>query len=408
MQHHQRPGIARGAGESAVFEGARSAWPQQRPHLTGHQCRRFASATPWPCLLHAYPPGHLLLCPGRVDTIADDMPIIDFSKVDTYAFIDADSDEAKAFTTYLGYVRAIDDLITDRYGAGSYALLRLALDVDGRLTKLRAKPFQGDPTLLRSLLLNAWISEMHLHTVDDTDPGRVRISNHAAPVHSYYASSRMAMAWLAVLKGSAPTTHSTLLATVSKTIGGMIGLYPTPWGLRCSALEGTAVYRGFPAPPATCSNLAANVPSLDRIAQCLRTTRSRQLDELVGETKRQLKVVRAPNGTRKRRDERLNPTTVFDFLWRSRTRSNYGDPGMFYMGALGDPDVLGYHHAVRRVTAATMFIFEAMIAQRAQTVLEGASTHFISRDRSSIADRMLVPRLVALGLAAPAAHRGVA
>ena len=336
------------------------------------------------------------------------MPIIDFSTVDIYAFLDTDSDEAKAFFTYLGYVRAIDDFITESYGDGSYDLLRLALDAEGRLTRLRGKPFRGDPTVLRSLLLNAWISELHLHTVDDTDPGRVRISNHAAPVHSYYAASRMATAWLALLKGRPPTTHATLLATVSETIGGMPGLYPAPWGLRCTALEGGTAYLGFPAPPAACSNLASNVPPHDRIAQCLRTTRSRQLNDLVGETKRQLRVARAPNGTRRRRDERLNPTTVFDFLWRSRTRSNYGDPGMFYMGALGDWDVLSYHHAVRRVTAATMFIFEAMIAQRAQTVFEEASTHFISRDRSAIADRVLVPRLVALGLAAPGARRGVA
>jgi hypothetical protein len=132
------------------------------------------------------------------------------------------------------------------------------------------------------------------------------------------------------------------------------------------------------------------------------------LDDLVDETKRQLRVDRAPPGTRRGRDQHLTATTVFDFLWRSRTRANYGDPGMFFMGALGEWDVLGYHRAVRRITAATMFIFEAMIAQRARSVLEEASTHFISRDRSGIADSVLIPRLVALGLAAPADESGVA
>ena len=336
------------------------------------------------------------------------MPIIDFTKIDTYAFLDVDSDEAKAFTTYLGYVRAVDELISARFGEGNFDLIRLALDATGRLSKLRAKPFQGDPALVRSLLLNAWISEMHLHTVDDTDAGRVRISNHAAPVHSYYAASRMATAWLAVLKGSAPTTHATLLSTVSQTVGEMAALYPAPWGLRCDALEGTPSYIGFDAPPAACSNLSSTVPSTDRIAQCLRTTRGRQLDDLVAETKRQLKTKRAPNGTRKLRDGKLNPTTVFDFLWRSRTRSNYGDPGMFYMGALSEFDVLAYHHAVRRITAATMFIFEAMVAQRAQAVFDEASTHFISRDRSGISDRVLVPRLAALGLVARRTSAGAA
>lgn len=334
------------------------------------------------------------------------MPNVDFFKVDTYAFLDADSNEAKAFTTYLGYVCAIDNLTIELYGAPGFDLLRLSLDREDRLTRLREKPFRGDPTTLRSLLLNAWISELHLHTVDDTNAGRVRISNHAAPVHSYYATSRMATAWLSVLKGSAPLNHTTLLATVSETIGGMSALYPPPWGLRCNAVDGAAEYLGFPRPPGACSNLASTVSPLDRIAQSLRTTRNRQLDDLVVETKRQLRLKRAPKGTRRRRDETLRPTTVFDFLWRSRTRSNYGDPGMFYMGALGDSEVLGYHHAVRRLTAMTMFLFEAMIAQRAQAVLEEASTHFISRDRSGISDKVLIPRLAALGLAAASAVRG--
>ncbi len=41
-------------------------------------------------------------------------PLIEFRHVDVFAFLDADSDEAKAFTTYAGYVDAFSELIIER------------------------------------------------------------------------------------------------------------------------------------------------------------------------------------------------------------------------------------------------------------------------------------------------------
>jgi hypothetical protein len=59
-----------------------------------------------------------------------------------------------------------------------------------------------------------------------------------------------------------------------------------------------------------------------------------------------------------------------------------------------------YAAAVRAWNTATMFVFEALIAQRARHVLEETAVHFISRDRSTLADDLIVPRLRALGLLA--------
>jgi DNA-binding transcriptional regulator YbjK len=105
-----------------------------------------------------------------------------------------------------------------------------------------------------------------------------------------------------------------------------------------------------------------------------------------------------PNGEFARQDGALAATTVFDFAWRMRTRSNYGDPAMYYVGTLDAERSRTYAEAVRAWNSATMFVFEALIAQRARQLLEDVAVHFISRDRSKLADELIVPRLRALGL----------
>jgi hypothetical protein len=328
------------------------------------------------------------------------VPIIQFRHVDVFAFLDADSTEAKAFTTYAGYVGALSQFIRSAYGnSDPYPAIVTILDRDGKLSRLGNKFYRGAAGPVASLLINAWLSELHLHLVDSADAGIVRIANHAAPVHAYYATTRAASAWLHVLNGVVPTTHASCLDQIGSLVATGAALYPQPWALACTALRPSPTYSRFLTPPQPCSNLSARAPAGDRIAMCLRTTRDRQVDHLVAETKRKLRRARAPNGEADRCDAKLRPTTTFDFLWRIRTRSNYDDPAMFYMGALTDSQVLGYLDAMKLITATTMFLFEAMIANRAPAVLNDAADHFIARDRSTLTDQVLVPRLAALGFA---------
>jgi hypothetical protein len=129
----------------------------------------------------------------------------------------------------------------------------------------------------------------------------------------------------------------------------------------------------------------------------LRTTRERDVKRLVAQEKRALKRTVAPRGCAERHDARTAATTVFNFAWRTRTRSNYGDPAMFYVGTLEAGRSVAYAAATRNFTAATMFVFEAMIAQKARQLVD-AAVHFVARDRAKLADKIIVPRLQALGL----------
>jgi hypothetical protein len=297
----------------------------------------------------------------------------------------------------MGYWTCLADHLQYCYGDDCAQNLLAELRSRASFRKLSGKGKPANPDDVRKLLLNGWTSELRLNLIGLDDEKRLILANHGAPVDAYYATSRQATAWLCARDGIAPATHRGLLNAVAAQITGS-NLYPAPWNLYCSAVEPQGVYAGFSTPPGRCSNLAATADRDDRAAMLLRTTRSRGLDERVKEEKQRLKLKRAPNGERKRQDQRLPATTVFDFAWRMRTRSNYGDPAMFYVGALGHERARIYAAAVRAWTNATMFLFEALLAQRAKTLLEEAAVHFISRDQSELAETLIVPRLQTLGL----------
>ena len=331
--------------------------------------------------------------------------LVDFSSIDVYSLVDADSDEARTFTTYSGYWACLADHIQKCYGDDYPRALLAELQGRPAFRRLAGQGKPAKPDVLRALLLNGWTSELRLNLIALDDKERLTLANHGAPVDAYYATSRHATAWLCLRDGSAPTTHRGLLNAISAQVTGS-RIYPPPWDLYCSSLLPNPVYNGFPSSPRACSNLALTADRYDRAAMLLRTTRQRGVEHKVEEVKQRQKLKRARAGEKQCQDQKLAATTVFDFAWRMRARSNYGDPAMFYVGSLEHYRARTYAAAVRSWTEATMFLFEALIAQRAKSVIEEAAVHFMSRDRSNLAEALIIPRLRSLGLLArPASAR---
>jgi hypothetical protein len=323
--------------------------------------------------------------------------LVAFSDIDVYSLVDADSEEARTFTTYLGYWECLAEHVQERYGDDYAPELLSELRRQRGFRKLAGQGKPAHPDAVRALLLNGWTSELRLNLIELADTKRLTLANHGAPIDAYYATSRHATAWLCVRDGSAPTNHRGLLNAISAQVTGS-RLYPAPWRLHCSSLYPQPAYEGFPGVPRACSNLAVKANRYDRAAMLLRTTRERGVKKKVEEEKQKRKLDRAPAGEKQRQDRQLAATTVFDFAWRMRARSNYGDPAMFYVGSLHHARARTYGAAVRTWTSATMFLFEALIAQRARGILEEAAVHFLSRDRSDLAEALIIPRLRGLGL----------
>ncbi|WP_420451785.1 hypothetical protein [Ilumatobacter sp.] len=320
---------------------------------------------------------------------------INFTRgLDVYALVDSDSDEARAFTTYLGYWDCLARAVEAEFG--SDPIPQLVSDVASRsaFQKLQNRAFAGSSEVLKGLLLNGWNSEQNLYLVDPDDP-RASIQTQWINVFAYYSSGRAALAWLLVQNGSAPTSHRALLKSLAALTRS--SLIPAPWDRRCESHR-PLNFSGFTATPTEVSNLASDVDCYDLVAKMLKTTRGKRIDDLLTEQKRRRSVGRARNGERAAIDHRTEPTTVFDFMYRSRARANYGDPSMFYMGHLTDARSAAYLTAVRSVTNATMGLFELLIAQRAGDLLLDAATHWMARDRSGISDRVLKARLRTIGV----------
>lgn len=315
----------------------------------------------------------------------------------TFALVDADSEEARAFTTYLGYWDSLARVITTLYGEDYERGLVAELRSRKAFRGLNSSQFRGDREQLRALLLNAWNSELGLHLVDDDDP-RLMAQNQWNNVYAYYASGRAALAWLLVRDSIAPRRHRRLLDAMSMQV--QTALYPEPWSCRCTACTPLA-HAGFATPPPDVHNLETAADCHGGVAKLLKTTRQKRIDELKLQHLADNKLRRAPSGLALRLDRSMVPTTVFDFMWRSRTRANYGDPSMFYVGTLDESRSRAYVHAVRVATGATMLLMEAFIAERARDTLVDAAMHFIARDRARVTEHVLAKRLRILGLFAP-------
>lgn len=315
--------------------------------------------------------------------------------LDVFAFVDSDTSEAKTFTTYMGYWGAIAGAIEDQYGSDSRTALVQRLR-DRRLVKrLGAARYRGDQAELRQLLLGAWTQELGLYAVDDDDP-RLMLQNLWNNVYAYYATSRAAAAFLLVRNSAPAPNHRKLLRSLAAIVQNS-ALLPRPWSLSCTDAQAPS-FSGFGVEPKEVSNLASNADPYDLIAKALKTTRAKRVEQLATIQRTRTRRVRLATGERARIDAQCEATTVFDFLWRTRTRSNYGDPSMFYVGTLDESRSRQYVRAVRLVTGATMLMFETLVATRAPNLVAEAGVHFISRDRTGLGDEVLGERLRALGV----------
>jgi hypothetical protein len=106
----------------------------------------------------------------------------------------------------------------------------------------------------------------------------------------------------------------------------------------------------------------------DWVAMMLRTTRGRLFDDAkilwaqrnrTGDGKNYQRVPAKHQNTLA---ARLEPTTIFNFLYRMRTRSNYHDANAFLVGIDAGDDALLFNAGIINVLRATLFVFECAIA----------------------------------------------
>lgn len=223
----------------------------------------------------------------------------------------------------------------------------------------------------RSRLRSAWQHELaaRVHAFVG-DPTVMRIGAHALPVTAYYALFNGFRAW-AEVQGIKASQHTQLQRTFSTQFASSL---PLPWGGRL---------HGDPASPTSCSFepvglLPAALPTVDPVAHTrhspeemllatLRMARKWSLDTqrerwlANNKTKQGRPRKKLPAAERSRLVTKLWPTTLLDFVYGLRVRSNYQQIDEYVSGAK-DWNYLDFHRGMAFIMHSGLLMAETHLA----------------------------------------------
>jgi hypothetical protein len=172
-----------------------------------------------------------------------------------------------------------------------------------------------------------------------------------------------------------PRNHAALLRSLVDCV--QRGLFPPPWSLTCVGVPAYKPNRFHGLPLGADITLPHNWEAPDpetnwgALCRLLKTTREKEVDRLAAEWKEKNRRRRLPNGERERIAEGLRPTTIFDFLWRLRTRTDYRDVDAFLEGIALPSEARSFLDALLVTLEGTMAVFEAPVCHYSGDLLVG-------------------------------------
>ncbi|MBN1458255.1 MAG: hypothetical protein JXA57_01880 [Armatimonadetes bacterium] len=284
-----------------------------------------------------------------------------------------DEDLITRFQTYKNYVLGIALFLRDTYGEDPNSRHRALLEEQRQLRgfqRIQGRSMGINDDVRRFLNLS-WASETQLALGDwAAEVFVLPYTNAWVPLHSYYAVYGSSQAWFAA-NGQPPTTdHTSALRTLATMVCER-RLLPAPWCVACHGCPSLKkmFFSGLPDGVDTSSrvNVLAN-PTVEDfwplLMVLLGTTRDRQIDLRCREWKRREGKTRMPAAAKQRESESLVPTTIFDFLWRMRIRSNYREVESFMSLFVGDSSHADFYAGFRTLVDSTCLLLESLMIRR--------------------------------------------
>ena len=198
-----------------------------------------------------------------------------------------------------------------------------------------------------------------IRQLPDHYPQLASLENHWLPVKCYYAIHGVGLAALMALGHSKPTNHGAFCAAFSERI--IKQFFPAPINALCSGGPDTHefVYSGVDVSPIEVTQknaLASNRgQEMMGIAKSLSTTRQRIIKARFSGNRKAMKKVRLIPQEKKFISQKLYSTSICDFFFRMRARSNYNDPDMYIVG-LDDSNASLKHYT------NLLFLTEVLVA----------------------------------------------
>lgn len=224
-----------------------------------------------------------------------------------------------------------------------------------------------EPTEIARFLHLAWASETQFRLSHLADSSLLQYSNAWAPVHAYYAVYMSLQAWLACMGEDQVDSHTAALNVVANFVARR-SLFPRPWSVTCTGCPHLKEneFHGLPGGVQIDPNveLLAN-PTLDtfwsRYAKLLEKTRERRLERNLDEWKRRNRRKNTRADEKRQVAAALLPTTIFDFFWRLRVRSNYRDVRSFLTTAVDGWWQEEFRDSLEILMEGTMLLLESLV-----------------------------------------------
>jgi hypothetical protein len=275
-------------------------------------------------------------------------------------------DAKNTFLTYFHYVSSFSLLTRDPQalrGAQVAIPEFVRLKSDGKVS-IEA---------LRRPLYRGWLTLRAMETLPiDKEPELAVDANLWLPVQSYYAIHGVGLAALEALRSDQPSTHSSFLREASASLART--LLPRPFSITCTGdiFPGGATPASFSGTGATRADTKAinalSAPTQSNaetfVAKAIATTRDHAFEASFDHHRKQRRKSRLNRAKKQQLAGRIPPTSVFDFLYRYRLRSNYSDVDTFRIGQTEIDMAVQHYKHVLTLTLNLVTLLHSIIERR--------------------------------------------
>ena len=270
-----------------------------------------------------------------------------------------------AFNIYYNYVLAfksemgkIDSLLQRQ------RCLKEFRELKGKTAELDKK------ALIRGWLMIKTMRELPVAVYPDLAQSAIFI----APVMSYYALHGIGISLLSIT-GIPPRRHATFLSSMSDLVKNK-RLMPYPFNIWCNGLSRESDYTRYDDSSVNVKELRSLKPQTKPqthedmekyIRKALLTTRDDNLDDKFNEFKKREMIGRLSTDRKREIERGVSPTTVFDFIYRMRRKTNYKDPSMYHPGEHDEIVAKSHYENLFMITRGLAKLLDNIIKKRIGT-----------------------------------------
>lgn len=283
-----------------------------------------------------------------------------------------EEDRSRRFQVHKNYLLGLSQQLEASYGStleDAGTVLVAQLRTMPGFTRIQ-RVGDADEKSVRTALSLSWTGLIQLELASWSEVAfNLPYTNAWAPVHAYYSISSAARAWLTA-QGQPTNSHAATLKAVGSEVQSR-RLYPSPWDVLCFGCchDGSHTFRNvpegvLPADPAILLQTPDMTTFWPRYLKMLETTRKNALEIRYDEWKKATNRQRMSASEKHRIGESTSPTSVFDFMWRLRVRSNYEGVEPYLMANVSGAWQREFYESIRLISHLSSLMFDCWIAQR--------------------------------------------